>query len=149
MSLRDILAPVLAEIKHHPVGGFDSAPIATLVAADAIPGPGWPIAVDRISGQARLAMAYTYTLSFAIGLSKGAASAGYTVEVVVGAATLLDWTAIAGTSSLAQGMPYFLGLGGGLSMTPPPDVAGYCVMAMGIAADAQTLDIRPGLPVLR
>ena len=117
-----------------------------LVMDDAVPGPGWPIAVSRANGHGRLARADSYALSFVAGLSKAATAPGFVCTLDGVAATLGDWTAVAGTPALAQGAPYFLGPAGGLAAVP--DLTAAAVALAGTAASPTALKILIQPPIL-
>jgi hypothetical protein len=117
-----------------------------LVMDDDVPGPGWPVCVSRANGHGRLARANSYALSFVAGLSKAAAAPGFVCTLEAFAATLDDWTAVAGTPALAQGAPYFLGSAGGLTATP--DLTAAAVALAGMAASPTALKVSIQPPIL-
>ena len=125
-----------------PVG--ETFGIATVAGADLAQGQ--PVAVSRATGQLLPARADTYALSFVAGLASADTTQGYAGQPAHGIVTLTDWTAIAGVASLALGIPYFLGLAGGLTAVPP-SIPGQCVTRIGYAASSTTLIVAPTDPI--
>jgi hypothetical protein len=117
-----------------------------LVMDDDVPGPGWPVCVSRANGHGRLARADNYALSFVAGLSKAATSAGFVCTLEGFALSLDDWTAVAGTTTLAQGGQYFLGKAGGIGAY---DGTAAAAALVGTAASPATLKLSIQPPVLK
>jgi len=121
-------------------------PTATARAAADLPA-GLPVCISRFDGSLRPARADTYTEAFVVGLLIAPVAEGFVGTATRNALTLNDWTAVAGTPSLALGQPYFLGLTGGLALTPDL-TAGRCLVRIGNATGPQTLAPVQADPIL-
>jgi hypothetical protein len=89
----------------------------------------------------------TYTLAFVVGLAAATTASGFAVSPQRGEVTLSDWTAIAGTATLTSGVPYFLGLTGGITASPDR-TPGHALTQIGVATAPDTLFVDPSLPTL-
>lgn len=118
--------------------------IATVAGVDLVQGQ--PVALSRATGQLLPARADTYTLAFVMGLASADTAQGFAGQPAHGIVTLTDWTAVVGAASLSLGIPYFLGLAGGLTAAPP-SVQGQCVTRVGYAASPTTLIVAPADPI--
>lgn len=123
-----------------------SADLGDFVAAVSMP-IGSPVFVSRADGKLYLADAATYVSSQVVGVTQEAVAAGFVVPVARAAMTLLDWTVLAGTTSLFTGQFYYLAVGGGISSTIPTRPGAAAIAIVGIALSPQTLDVRPLLPI--
>ncbi len=143
-SSDEVMAYLAAEFaKTRPVG--DAFGIAT-VTAQAL-AAGMPVAVSRATGQLMSARSDTYALAFVAGLAAADTGQGFAVQPGRGAVTLDDWTAATSIPALAQGQPYFLAPGGGLSLAPI-QTGSACVVRVGVAASPTTLVVSPTDPLL-
>lgn len=124
--------------------GADGAaqPIEAVAAATMI--AGMPVAIDRTTGQLITADAGYKPAAFVAGLLAADVAQGFVGSAASGRLTLADWSEIAGAAQLVPGVPYFLGLGGGLTSTAP---ASDCVVLVGRALNATTLLIDPQPPI--
>lgn len=99
---------------------------------------GTPLCVDRVTGRLRAAHADSYVASFVIGLAGADTAHGFALDAVQGPFAL---------PGLSPGLPYFLGVAGGLT-TVPPVVPGQSVVEVGLAASRNELSVAPKLPIL-
>lgn len=106
---------------------------------------GLAVGVNRGTGQVFVADNGFKPNAFVIGLAKAATSTGFVVDVVRGPVTFSDWTALVGAAMLTPGVPYFLGTGGQLTMTPPTSPA--CITFIGVALTSTTLNVLPQTPL--
>ncbi len=92
------LAPQTAVVPIGPTLPFAGDAPGLPLAAVALQ-PGFPLALDRSTGQATYARADTYELCFVLGLTQAGISAGGNVLATRLFMSLADWTAVAGTRS--------------------------------------------------
>jgi hypothetical protein len=112
------------------------------VAAQNLPA-GVPVAISRANGKMILADADYKPSAFVVGLLTETVASGFVGHASPDRVTLDDWTAATGSPALLQGQTYFLKSGGGLTTVLPG--AGSCVVLLGIAVSAATLqlDVQP------
>lgn len=127
-----------------PRGPSGSSSAVDAVADVAVPA-GMPLAISRANGRLIKADAASKPLAFVAGLAETATAIGFVAGAIRDSLTLADWTAITGAASLNVGQAYFLGVGGGLTTTPP--ASPNCITSVGIAASATTIIIEPESPV--
>jgi hypothetical protein len=109
---------------------------------------GAPVAVHS-TGSGVVAATAADNNHAAVGLVPAAvASLAVTAVVTEGPLTLADWTAVAGTTTLAARAVYYLSTTAGLLTTTPPSTGGQVVQAVGTAVAPDTLDVAPGLSIL-
>lgn len=114
------------------------------VSSTAMPA-GTPVTISRANGQLGPSVASWKPSAFVAGLLETASGAGFAVNTATALLTLADWTAITGATSLQPGLPYFLGVGGGLTTTPPSPP--NCLTLVGKALNATTIIIDPQSPI--
>lgn len=128
-----------------PTGPMTSA--GTFVASQSLLA-GQPVRISRANGQAGLANAAVYTDSFITGLASTSVAAGFPVVVALGRWDMADWAAVAGTTLLTVGMPYFLKPGGGITTTAPSKPNSMASAFVGTAVATTALFVSPGNPLL-
>ena len=106
---------------------------------------GMPVAISRANGQFVLARADYKPSAFVAGMASAAIATGFVGTAEAASITLPNWTAIAGTATLAVGQTYFLGATGGITTTPP--AAPNCITRVGLAVNATTLRIEIDPPI--
>lgn len=102
------------------------------------------------AGHVELAQADALATSHAVGVAFEAVAAGNTGEYVTeGPVTIDDWTLVAGTEFLTPGALYYLSKDnpGRITTTAPGD-GGECVVLIGRATSATSLDIELSPPIL-
>lgn len=119
-------------------GRFSAVAAATLPA-------GTPVTISRATGQVGTSVASWKPSAFVAGLLETASGTDFPVNVATALLTLADWTGITGAASLLPGVPYFLGVGGGLTATPPSSP--NCLTLVGKALNATTMIIDPQAPI--
>jgi hypothetical protein len=117
----------------------------TAVAAETMPA-GTPVAIDRTTARMIAADAAYKPAAFVVGLLIVDAVQDFIAIAAPSRLALDDWSAVAGTSQLAPGQPYFLAIGGGLTPTPPDS---DCVALVGRAVSPTALLIEPQPPIQR
>ena len=101
---------------------------------------GQPVYV-KATGHVALAVANNAGTASAVGFAVTAAEPTFTVNFLTeGKLTLVDWTAVAGTASLAPGNAYYLDAATAGKITNVVPASGY-VVRLGRATSAVTLDI--------
>lgn len=136
-------------VEFHSVGlpgrdGVEGGVHIHAVADTAMP-KGQPVAVDRATGRLVMADADWKPHAFVTGLLEDASTAGFVATASGERVTLVDWSAIAGTATLAPGQSYFLKAGGGITAVPPLDAV--CLALVGKALSPSTLLITPQPPI--
>jgi hypothetical protein len=116
----------------------DSAALAALAPVAVAPGG---------VGVVRAAAGAIGTAAAGLCLASTAPGASATV-VTSGPVTLADWTAVAGTVTLAARGYYFLGPAAGTLTTTPPTAPGQVVQGVGTAVSGTTLDLTIQPPIL-
>lgn len=106
---------------------------------------GAPVAISRATGHAINADAGYKPTAFVVGLAGADTLTGFVVTAEDGSFDMADWSAVTGSAHLSPGLPYFLGVGGGLTIDPP--VSPNCLTLVGVAASLTTLNVYPASPV--
>jgi hypothetical protein len=106
---------------------------------------GFPVAISRATGKMILADASIKSSAFVVGLITASTLLGFVASAAVNQLALANWTAVTGSVSLFQGQLYFLGVGGGLTTTPPG--APNCSVPVGTALNSTTMLIDPQPPI--
>lgn len=119
--------------------------IAFEAVADVAAPMGLPLATSRGNGHLIRADAANKPAATVAGLANAPTSIGFAATAVRGTLTLTDWSAIAGTATLAVGQIYFLAAGGGLTTIPP--ASPNCLVIVGSAASPTTLLVDPQPPI--
>jgi hypothetical protein len=109
---------------------------------------GTPVCVHP-TGSGFLRASAADNLRNAVGLLASDAAAGAATEATLGGVvTLDDWTAVAGTTTLAPRAVYFVGVTPGTLTNTPPSAAGNVVQAAGVAVGPYSLDLTIAPPIL-